>query len=134
MTATCQRCGAAYAAQRSTARYCSPACKKAAQRARRAQEAAVVVPVEFLGPVTKATRAELDAAGVLSTALAQIAVVLARLIDSAGPGQGSAVASWCKEHRACMAAAVQAAPTQADDPLAKIRAKRASRMGKTTPG
>lgn len=127
--ATCTRCGGSYAAQRSTSRYCGASCKKAAQRARRASEAAVVVPVEFLGPVAKATRAELDRAGALGTAMGQCALVLARLIDKAGPGNGSAVSAWCKAHRECMVAALAAAakdsgPDILDEMRARVRLKR----------
>jgi hypothetical protein len=83
------------------------------------------VEVEFLGPVAKASRSELEAARALGTASGQVALVLARLIDTAGPGNGSAVAAWSKAHRECMAAAVQAVPqVSADDPLSRIRAQR----------
>lgn len=129
MTSTCQRCGGTYAAQRSTSRYCSASCKKAAQRARRAAESAsVVVPVEF-GPVTRATARELEAAGAVDSAMGQCALVLARLIDKAGPGNGSAVSSWVKAHRECMVAALAAAakdsgPDILDEMRARVRLKR----------
>ena len=120
MTATCERCGQPFPAQRSTARYCSARCKKAAQRARVATTG-TVVDVEFLGPVEKATRDELAAAQVLGTTRGQIALVLARLMDRAGPGQGSSVAAWSRELRTTLAEALRVAPPAEDDPITRIR-------------
>lgn len=130
---SCDHCGAAYTARRSTSRYCSDACRK---RARRASERAAEV-VLLPGPVTAATRRELVAAGRLESAFGQVALILATHIDSASTtAQVRAVPALCREHSRCMVAALKDAEDRrgADDPidvLTKMRkrrdAKRANR-------
>ncbi|MGB7983512.1 MAG: hypothetical protein WCF36_22260 [Candidatus Nanopelagicales bacterium] len=132
MTATCAHCEAVYVASRASQSYCSPRCRKAAQRARQAAAGAVVVPVEF-GAIVNATRAELDHANALDTPHGQVALVLARLLDGAGPAHGSSVASWAKAHRECLAAAARIEPRRDADPIDALSRIRARRDAKRAP-
>jgi hypothetical protein len=130
MTKNCERCGGEFTAQRRTARFCSPACKKAGQRARRAEECTVVT--EFRGQVERATHEELAARGMLESVPGAVALVLARLMDRAGPASGSSVAAWSKELSRALAESRQQseARREQDDPLTRLRAQvRARRDG-----
>lgn len=75
--------------------------------------------------VVRATKAELDKAGRLDTALGQQALVLARRIDEA-TDSGSALAAVAKELRVTLAEATKAASSTAD-PVDELRARREAR-------
>lgn len=120
MLRNCDVCGVQYEAKRPNSRFHSDTCRKRHQRGAR------VAPVRAVptrvGLVEQATRAELDEAGRLGSALGQVAVALAaRLDDGRDTGQGAA--SLSKELRAVMAAAL-ADVTAAADPIDELRSWR----------
>ena len=117
----CDSCGKPFEGQRSTARYCSGACRK------RAQRGAKVTPIgskPATGLVAVATR-ELEEAGRLETTLGQAALALAVRI-AAGNDTGSAVASLTRELRATLDAALAGARVAAS-PLEQMRDELAER-------
>lgn len=124
MTRTCSSCGRPFEAERSTAKYCGPTCRKRASR--RPSEPSGPVAALPIGLV-EATRTELAAAGQESSALGQAALRLAERMCGEFD-TGSAVAALSKELRAVMAEALADAPKAADamDELALRRAQRAS--------
>jgi hypothetical protein len=143
--ATCQQCGEAFQAQRSTAKYCSKRCNVRATRRRadgrpvppttlpapvaaadapeappaaaRQQQQAADVPL-----LVAATIGELAANNRLGTTLGQQAVKLAeRMVQSSETGAG--VASLSRELRATMAEALRDA-AKAGDPVDDIAERR----------
>lgn len=121
MQRACERCGKVFAARRSTARYCSGACRSAADKARRravrrgeAPPAPVVTlpsaAVAMAGEsVEVAVRRELGSDA--GSALGAQALLLARRLDRQVDTSGSAVATLSRQLQALMheAVAVQAA-------------------------
>ncbi|GAA5154747.1 hypothetical protein GCM10023340_38800 [Nocardioides marinquilinus] len=104
--ATCEDCGRAFEAKRSTARFCSTTCRSRAARARKAaaestdaDQAAGKVEHELV----KAVRAELVKAGADQSFSGQLALQLARKI--ANPDE-TGVTALSKELRTVMAAAL----------------------------
>lgn len=132
MTLVCQApsCGRRFAAARSHAKYCSDACRR---RTNKAKRAGVVVelgandaPAAVSGMVA-ASRRELEEAGRLESSLGQAALAAAARID-ANHETGSAMAALLREHRAIMAEALKGAKSKADalDELAERRRRRVS--------
>lgn len=122
----CALCGEPFEAKRSTKRYCSASC-----RARASQGATPVtdLPRPTANGVEAATRAELDAADRLDTALGQAALALARRVDS-DRETGASAAAVTKEWRTVMTEALKGAGAAASpldrarDELARRRAAR----------
>ena len=114
---SCDQCGTTYQPKRASSRYCSDLCRK---RHRRATPAPAEPPPGG-GAVTEATHRELVGAGLLESWQGAVALVLARYIDGVTPATARALAPLCKEHRACMAAVMEAAPQSMDDPLLRFR-------------
>ena len=95
---------------------CSPS------RARRKEKptATILESVE-IGGVVAATKAELQAAGALSSALGQSALALAEQIDS-GTEKGAGLASLAKQHAALLQACAPKVQ-ESVDPLQQILAR-----------
>lgn len=125
MQRNCDVCGAAYQAQRSTSKYCSPSCRaRKAQGARKRKAEVVSLPAaeEKDGSVEAATRAELDAAGQVNSALGQSALALARRLDE-GRDPGTGLASMVRQLQTTLAAALADAQVD-EDPLDELAAWR----------
>lgn len=123
----CDSCGKEYDAKRPVSRFCSGTCRKRAQRAGLSGPVPTVTLGGTDGPVAAATRAALDAAGMLGTPIGQSTVALARRMD-ANADTGAGLASLSRELRAAMAEAL-ADVTPAADPLDELRARREARRG-----
>jgi endogenous inhibitor of DNA gyrase (YacG/DUF329 family) len=133
MERACDSCGAPYSAKSPLSRYCSPRCAKRAQRtglARSAQGAAMIAePPAVTQEVETAVRLALEDAGRLSTPLGQVALALARRLDSPSGDTGAGLASLAKQLAATLAAATaDARPT--GDLLDELRARRDRKLGR----
>ena len=132
MERACDSCGALYLARSPLSRYCSPRCAKRAQRtglARSAQGAATIAePPAVTQEVEAAVRATLEDAGRLSTPLGQVALALARRLDSPSGDTGAGLAALAKQLAATLAAAT-ADVRPADDLLTELRARRDRKLG-----
>jgi hypothetical protein len=116
VTLECQApsCGRKFTAARSYAKYCSDACRR---RTNKAKKAGVVIPMAEASPpprpkadgVVAASRRELEDAGRAESSLGQAALAAAARIDS-NHETGSAMAALLREHRAIMAEALKGAP------------------------
>ena len=132
MKRTCDACGAPYTAKSPLSRYCSPRCAKRAQRtglARSAQGAAMIAePPAATQEVEAAVRLALEDVGRLSTPLGQVALALARRLDSPSGDTGAGLAALAKQLAATLAAATaDARPT--GDLLTDLRARRDRKLG-----
>jgi hypothetical protein len=122
MKVSCAACGKPFDAQRKTARYCGPACRKRKQRRGAAIET-LPPPVEVpSGSLADTVRDELTSAGRLNTALGAQAVRLAERMESPFD-TGSAIAALSRELRAVMTEALQDA-SRAVDPLDELAQRR----------
>ena len=132
MERACDSCKAPYFARSPLSRYCSPRCAKRAQRtglARSAQGAAMIAePPAATQEVEAAVRATLEDAGRLSTPLGQVALALARRLDSPSGDTGAGLASLAKQLAATLAA-VTVDVRPADDLLSDLRARRDRKLG-----
>jgi hypothetical protein len=133
MGRNCDSCGAPYFTRSPLSRYCSPRCAKRAQRtglARSAQGAAMIAePPAVTQEVEAAVRATLEDAGRLSTPLGQVALALARRLDSPSGDTGAGLAALAKQLAATLAA-VTADVRPADDLLDELRARRDRKLGR----
>lgn len=127
MQRPCDSCGSGYEARRPNSRFCSPKCRKRAQRAP-AGESPPRVPVALHPMISAATGRELTAAGRLESSLGQAALALARRIDGSAFDSGSSLAALTREWRMTLAAAVEGVPLAAS-PLDELKAKRDARRG-----
>ena len=130
MQRTCDVCGTAYEAQRTTSRYCSKTCNVRAAKARKAgrdvPSAVPFNPPQESGGLLEATRRELAEVDRLDTVLGQQALALAERIGR--PGEpGNSVASLSKEFRAVMEQALDGVK-RAADPLDELRQRRERRI------
>lgn len=91
---------------------CSPS------RGEKSKPTATILATVEVGNVVEATRAELQAAGAMNTALGQSALALARQIDS-DDEKGAGLASLAKQHAALLTACAPKAEDAAD-PLQQI--------------
>lgn len=120
----CEACGSPFVAKRPDARFCRDACRKKASRV--APPVVVGLPIADVpegGALTRATTAELDAAGRLESSAGAAALVLARRIDGSAADTGSAVAAMVREHRAALIEALRGAKA-AEDPIDQLRQRR----------
>ena len=122
---TCAKCGALLPIQvgRGRRRTKCVTCSPPRKSTRRAPVATLPVDGESL---VDATVAELERAGVESSALGRAALLLARRIESGQDG-GSAVASLVKQWQDTMARATAGAEPQAVSTLDQLRARRDAR-------
>ncbi len=90
----CERCGKAFTARNSRARFCGNVCRSEAHRGK----AVALVPQPKTG-LTESLVAELETAERLSTTLGQAALAIASRIDAGGE-TGAAIASLSRELRA----------------------------------
>ncbi|SRR6266536_283575 len=121
MRVSCAACGKPFDAQRKTATYCGPACRKRKQR--RGAVEALPSPVEVpSGSLADTVRDELRSAGQLNSALGAQAVRLAERMESPFD-TGSAIAALSRELRAVMTEALQDA-SRAVDPLDELAQRR----------
>ncbi len=132
MQRACDACRTLYTAKSPLSRYCSPRCAKRAQRtglARSAQGAAMIAqPPAATQEVEAAVRLALEDAGRLSTPLGQVALALARRLDSPSGDTGAGLAALAKQLAATLAAATtDARPT--GDLLTDLRARRDRKLG-----
>lgn len=110
----CLGCGGVIRSTNPRAVYCGSNCRSAASKARAAglpTTPRTLIPVPAVGdgsPVVGATRAELDQANRLDTALGQAALALAARIDS-GMDTGSSMAAAVKQLQVTLAAATAGA-------------------------
>lgn len=88
---------------------------------RKDQPTATLVETVGVGCVVDATKAELQAAGTINSALGQSALALARQIDS-GDEKGAGLASLAKQHAALLMACAPKVDESAD-PLQQILAR-----------
>lgn len=142
------QCGKTFEAKRAAAKFCSPACRKRNSRAdKRGATVLSIVDLEkgvdlrldppeptepssaAEGPLTTATRKQLDAAGRLDTALGIAVLLIAMRLDNpmSMADTGSSYASLHKDFRAALAEALKDARTESD-PLDKIRASAALKL------
>ncbi len=117
----CAKCGADMPLEnrrgprRKMCQRCSPS------RGAKSKPVATILERVEVGCVVDATKAELQAAGAMGTALGQSALALARAIDS-GDERGTALASLAKQHAALLMACAPKAE-EASDPLQQILAR-----------
>lgn len=142
--ATCVQCGDAFAAQRSTARYCSPRCKKQYARTTAAPLTAVADPAgssgsvggDPAGTVEEATRifaatlAELEELGKVETVLGQQALEMARRMTQARD-TGSSAAAVSRELDRLMLR-VRGSAASGEDQLARARRRRDEKRHRAT--
>lgn len=121
MQVQCTMCPATFEAKRKNAKYCSPRCRKRAQRGPGGTEATGPAkppaktrrrPQSYLA---RATRAELEQAKRIGTSHGQAALLLAKRIDDGGAESGAALAAMIREHAAAMERATRG--KAADDPV-----------------
>lgn len=118
----CSKCGADMPMEnrrgprRKMCERCSPSRPR-----RKEKPTATVVEVVGVGGVVDATRAELQAAGTINSALGQSALALADRIDS-GQEKGAGLASLAKQHAALLQACAPQSE-EAVDPLQQILAR-----------
>lgn len=145
----CEECGKRYSATRPHSKFCGTSCRvRASRREKRKEVARERATITQLHPTNEqltfdrpstsvvatdvydATHAELDAAGVVNTALGQIALKLARQLDR-GEDTGSAQAQLAKELRAVLQQATSTSSVEKDpaDELRERRARRARSRG-----
>ena len=133
MQRACDSCRTLYTAKSPLSRYCSSRCAKRAQRtglARSAQGAAMIAePPAATQEVEAVVRLALKDAGRLSTPLGQVALALARRLDSPSGDTGAGLASLAKQLAATLAA-VTADVRPADDLLDELRARRDRKLGR----
>ncbi len=133
MERACDCCRTLYTPRSPLSRYCGSRCAKRAQRtglARSAQGAAMIAePPAVTQEVEAAVRATLEDAGRLSTPLGQVALALARRLDSPSGDTGAGLAALAKQLAATMAA-VTADVRPADDLLDELRARRDRKLGR----
>jgi hypothetical protein len=132
MKRNCDVCQIPYQARRASSRFCSARCRQRAQRSPstswRAPVAAIVKPGDVAeGYLTGATLAELEAADMVTSSLGQLALLLARRLDTLTMDTGSSIAALVREHRATLNAAVGAG-TRAVDPLDQLAMQRRLRL------
>jgi hypothetical protein len=118
MRKACAFCGDGFAAQRSTAKYCSRKCNVAASKARTRP---VLASAAGVAGTVASVQAELEAAGRADTYLGSAALALAERIDRSTAVMG--FAALVKELRSTMAAALAGAAVAAD-PLDELAARR----------
>ena len=124
----CDTCGVLYQPKRSTSRFHSDSCRKRALRGAAPTRLRSVDRQETpAGGLLSATRAELERAGRVDTALGQAALTLAGRLDE-GRDTGSAMAALSRELRAALEAATRGAAEQAS-PLDELRLRRLRRLG-----
>jgi len=121
-------CGVKFEAQRSTAKYHSPACRKAASRSPgrkrdRATKGSGVSDFEV------ATREELERVGKAGSMLGQQVLIVARRMAS-GTETGSALATLSKEHSRLMAAL--GAGGKESDPVDEVGRRREEKRARAT--
>ena len=120
MTRRCAGCNASLEGRHSNVKWCGkPGCKKRVQR--RGQTPSV--QVQSSAATRAAVLAELEKAGVASSAFGVMALALAGQVDQAS---GASAATLVKELRATLAEAVALASAKAD-PLDELGARRAAR-------
>lgn len=136
MLRACDVCRTRYPAKRASSRYCSPRCRKRAQRVGEAGPTREkVVPLHQperppVGDLAALTERTLQAAGRLNTWEGQSALALAHRTERAAIDTGSSYASLHRELRSAMAAALQgtnspkSALQQRRDELATLRARK----------
>jgi hypothetical protein len=121
----CGSCGDTFEAKRNTAKFCSDRCRVRASRSPKPPPPAEAD--EGLAPgeesLGDAVRAELEAAGRLSTASGRAVLALARRIDAGSRESGASLAALVKEFRASLAEAVKGAEKTAD-PVDELRNRR----------
>lgn len=122
MTLTCYACGTSFEATQRTARFCSPRCRKRAQR-RPALRTTKPADRPAGSGIADAALAELTAAGRAGTAAGAVVLVLARRLDDSYAETGSSVSALSRELRAALAAAMSGTAPAAD-PLDELRKRR----------
>lgn len=120
MTVTCQQCGKAFQAQRSTARYCSSSCRVYASQGVTPIGTPVAPPEE--SRLVRVTRDELAVYDRQDSPLGVAALELAATL-SASATPASAKASLAKELRATLDAAIKGAAAPAN-PVDQLRERR----------
>lgn len=129
MQVTCP-CGAAFEAQRSTAKFCSPRCRQRSKRSPAAgtSSGSSKSPSAF----EKVTLRELKKLGKLDTMLGQQVLIIARRMANGGE-TGSAIASLSRDHSRLMALLGSGEDPDLTDPVSaaedEIARKRAERNG-----
>jgi hypothetical protein len=111
---TCEFCGDAFDAKRSTAKYCSATCRQRAKRDRAKKSAKESDAPEAPQGLVASVRRDLESAGRADTFAGQLALQLAkRLTDPAESG----ISAMSKELRTVMAAAMDGViPPSAEEP------------------
>lgn len=120
---TCEVCGSAYASTHPKARFCSDRCRKRHQRSGGGDPAALLA-AEGTGRVLAAWETYLASLGALDTVEGQLALILARRVESPRES-GSSVAVL---HKALIEMHQHfEAKRVVDDPLDELRRRRDSR-------
>lgn len=116
----CVVCDTPFQPTRSTAKYCSPRCKKRAADKRKADAATPASPrpaeTSRSSALVDQVRAELESAGRLETVIGRQAVLLATRLETNTNDTGGSAAAVSKELRAVMAEAM-AGVHEATDPV-----------------
>ena len=124
---TCDYCGTAYQAKRSTSRYCTDTCRTKAAQLRAGTRVLPAAPVVVESGVLPAVRAELARLGLTDSVAGAAALSLAGRIDAQSE-PGAAMAAMVRELRATMAEASAGATVELDV-LDELRARREARRG-----
>jgi len=130
VTKVCPGCSRSYVAKSPKSVTCSDRCRKRMSRGTPVRDRPVpisgdVTPVES-GIVT-ATRAELEAAGRLDTAIGQAALALAEIMGTQGETASGRTAA-AREWRATMAEALRAAVPLVADPVDELARRREEKL------
>ena len=130
MDRVCAICAAPFTAQSYRARYCSPRCRQRAHRG--AQEVADVVPLpspaDRAGSITEAVTVTLKGISAMDTPLGQLALLLARRLDTPGLDSGSSVAATSRELMRVLRQVEADAKRTGPNPLSGIRRRGSLRV------
>jgi hypothetical protein len=132
MLRNCDVCQTSYEAKRPNAKFCSARCRQRARRAPDSADLASVVVLDFVvapieGSLVAATLAELESAEMATSSLGQLALILARRLESPSLDTGSSTAALVREHRATLIAAIESGRV-AEDPLDQLAQQRRQRI------
>lgn len=131
MDRPCDHCGTEYTPKRSTSKYCTPTCRKAANREAKKPKPTDDSTGDELGLV-ETTQRELERAGALSTVEGQAALVLAGRIVRNASDSGSSVAALTRELRTAVTLATKGKTT--GDRIDELREKRRQRERRRASG
>lgn len=132
MATLCAHCGESFEAERKSARFCGPTCRKRASRVTGARSSTAPPPPGQDLPASDfeiATRAELERLGKADSMLGLQVLIVARRMSN-GTETGSALATLSKEHSRLMAALT--AGEKSADPVDEVGRRREEKRARAT--